>query len=76
MFGRIQLLHMREYITEIQFIIFQANADIGLSAAGIDWFASIRTTQIEVSLSRTLSILGAAGGSGLTNINLRYRKRY
>ncbi len=33
-------------------------------------------TQIEVSLSRTLSILGAAGGSGLTNINLRYRKRY
>ena len=33
-------------------------------------------TQIEVSLSRTLSILGAAGGSGLTNLNVRYRKRY
>ena len=33
-------------------------------------------TQIEVSLSRTLSILGAAGGSGLTNFNVRYRKRY
>ncbi|MEO7248394.1 MAG: translocation/assembly module TamB domain-containing protein, partial [Novosphingobium sp.] len=33
-------------------------------------------TQIEVSLSRALSILGAAGGSGLTNFNVRYRKRY
>ena len=33
-------------------------------------------TQIEVSLTRALSLLGAAGGSGLTNINLRYRKRY
>ena len=33
-------------------------------------------TQIEVSLSRTLSILGAAGGSGLTNLNVRYRKQY
>ena len=33
-------------------------------------------TQIEVSLTRALSILGAAGGSGLTNFNVRYRKRY
>lgn len=33
-------------------------------------------TQIEVGLSRTLSILGQAGGSGLTNVNLRFRKRY
>ncbi|MBS0482288.1 MAG: translocation/assembly module TamB domain-containing protein [Proteobacteria bacterium] len=33
-------------------------------------------TQIEISLSRTLSILSQAGGSGVTNFNLRYRKRY
>lgn len=33
-------------------------------------------TQIEVSLSRALSILSQAGGSGLTNFNVRYRKRY
>lgn len=33
-------------------------------------------TQMEISLSPTLSILSQAGGSGLTNLNLRYRKRY
>ena len=33
-------------------------------------------TQMEVGLSKTLSILGNAGGSGVTNFNLRYRKRY
>lgn len=33
-------------------------------------------TQIEVSLSKTLSLLSQAGGSGVTNFNLRYRKRY
>ena len=33
-------------------------------------------TQMEISLSRTLSILSQAGGSGVTNFNLRYRKRY
>lgn len=33
-------------------------------------------TQIEVSLSKALSLLSQAGGSGGTNINLRYRKRY
>lgn len=33
-------------------------------------------TQIEVGLSRTLSVLSQTGGSGETNINLRYKKRY
>ena len=33
-------------------------------------------TQIEVSLSKALSLLSQAGGSGGTNVNLRYRKRY
>lgn len=33
-------------------------------------------TQIEVGLSRTLSVLSQTGGSGVTNINLRYKKRY
>ena len=33
-------------------------------------------TQMEVGLSRTLSILSQAGGAGVTNINLRYKKRY
>lgn len=33
-------------------------------------------TQMEISLDKTLSILSQAGGSGLTNINLRFRKRY
>ena len=33
-------------------------------------------TQIEVGLSRTLSILSQTGGGGATNINLRYKKRY
>jgi translocation and assembly module TamB len=33
-------------------------------------------TQIEVGLSRTLSVLSQAGGGGGTNINLRYKKRY
>jgi hypothetical protein len=29
-----------------------------------------------VALSRSLSILSQAGGSGRTNVNLRYRKTY
>ena len=33
-------------------------------------------TQMEVGLSKTLSILSQTGGAGVTNINLRYRKRY
>jgi translocation and assembly module TamB len=33
-------------------------------------------TQLEVTLSRSLSILSQAGGSGSTNVNLRYRKTY
>lgn len=33
-------------------------------------------TQIEVGLSRTLSVLSQTGGSGATNVNLRYKKRY
>ena len=33
-------------------------------------------TQLEVALSRSLSILSQAGGSGNTNVSLRYRKTY
>ncbi len=33
-------------------------------------------TQIEISLSKALSILSQAGGSGVTNFNLRLRKNY
>jgi len=33
-------------------------------------------TQLEVALSRSLSVLSQAGGSGSTNVNLRYRKTY
>ncbi|GAA4033404.1 hypothetical protein GCM10022281_11500 [Sphingomonas rosea] len=33
-------------------------------------------TQLEVTLSRSLSILSQAGGSGSTNVNVRYRKNY
>lgn len=33
-------------------------------------------TQIEVGLSRTLSVLSQAGGAGATSFNLRYKKRY
>ncbi|WP_300975008.1 translocation/assembly module TamB domain-containing protein [Sphingomonas sp. LHG3406-1] len=33
-------------------------------------------TQLEVTLSRSLSILSQAGGSGGTNVNVRYRKNY
>ncbi|MEM6858336.1 MAG: translocation/assembly module TamB domain-containing protein [Pseudomonadota bacterium] len=33
-------------------------------------------TQLEISLSRALSVLSQAGGAGGTNVNLRYRKDY
>jgi translocation and assembly module TamB len=33
-------------------------------------------TQLEVTLSRSLSILSQVGGAGTTNVNLRYRKTY
>jgi translocation and assembly module TamB len=33
-------------------------------------------TQLEVTLSRSLSILSQAGGNGGTNVSVRYRKRY
>ncbi len=33
-------------------------------------------TQLEVALNRSLSILSQAGGSGSTNVNVRYRKTY
>jgi len=33
-------------------------------------------TQLEISLSPTLSVLSQAGGAGGTNVNLRYRKDY
>jgi translocation and assembly module TamB len=33
-------------------------------------------TQLEIALSKALSILSQAGGSGGSNVNLRYRKQY
>ncbi len=33
-------------------------------------------TQLEIALSRSLSVLSQAGGSGSTNVNVRYRKVY
>jgi translocation and assembly module TamB len=33
-------------------------------------------TQLEIALSRSLSVLSQAGGSGRTNVNVRYRKTY
>jgi translocation and assembly module TamB len=33
-------------------------------------------TQLEISLTRWLSLLSQAGGSGVTNFNLRVRKNY
>ncbi|MEL7318329.1 MAG: translocation/assembly module TamB domain-containing protein [Pseudomonadota bacterium] len=33
-------------------------------------------TQLEISLTQTLSVLSQAGGVGGTNVNLRYRKDY
>jgi translocation and assembly module TamB len=33
-------------------------------------------TQLEIALSRSLSILSQAGSAGGSNINLRYRKQY
>jgi translocation and assembly module TamB len=33
-------------------------------------------TQLEIALSRSLSILSQAGGSGTTNVKVRYRKTY
>ena len=33
-------------------------------------------TQLEISLTPTLSVLSQAGGNGGTNVNLRYRKDY
>ena len=33
-------------------------------------------TQLEVTLSRALSVLSQAGGSNQTNVNVRYRKSY
>src|SRR5690606_1605488 len=34
------------------------------------------TTQLEISLSRALSLLSQAGGSGQSNLSIRYRKDY
>ena len=33
-------------------------------------------TQLEISLTRALSLLSQAGGSGQTNVSIRYRKDY
>jgi translocation and assembly module TamB len=33
-------------------------------------------TQIEIALSKSLSLLSQAGSAGSTNVNLRYRKQY
>ncbi len=33
-------------------------------------------TQLEISLTKTLSVLTQAGGSGGTDLNLQYKKNY
>jgi translocation and assembly module TamB len=33
-------------------------------------------TQLEIALSKTLSLLSQIGSAGSTNVNLRYRKEY
>ena len=33
-------------------------------------------TQLEISLTRALSLLSQAGGSGRSNLSIRYRKDY
>lgn len=62
--GRGAALAAGQYITDDIYIEFITDAR-GYTA-----------TQLEISLTRALSILSQAGGSGQTNINVQYRKNY
>ena len=62
--GRGTALAAGQYITDDIYLEFITDAR-GFTA-----------TQLEVSLTPALSILSQAGGSGSTNVNVRYRKNY
>ena len=62
--GRGTALAAGQYLTDDIYVEFITDAR-GFTA-----------TQIEVSLSQALSILSQAGGSGTTNVSVRYRKNY
>ena len=62
--GRGTALAAGQYITDDIYVEFITDAR-GFTA-----------TQLEVSLTPALSILSQAGGSGTTNVNVRYRKNY
>jgi len=62
--GRGTALAAGQYLTDDIYVEFITDAR-GFTA-----------TQIEVSLTPALSILSQAGGSGATNVNVRYRKNY
>ncbi|GMM92556.1 translocation/assembly module TamB domain-containing protein [Qipengyuania sp. MTN3-11] len=62
--GRGTALAAGQYLTDDIYVEFITDAR-GFTA-----------TQLEVSLTPFLSILSQAGGSGATNVNLRYRKKY
>ena len=62
--GRGTALAAGQYITDDIYVEFITDAK-GFTA-----------TQLEISLTPALSILSQAGGSGTTNVNVRYRKNY
>ena len=62
--GRGTALAVGQYITDDVYVEFITDAR-GFTA-----------TQLEVALTPALSILSQAGGSGTTNVNVRYRKNY
>ena len=62
--GRGTALAAGQYITDDIYVEFITDAK-GFTA-----------TQLEVALTPALSILSQAGGSGTTNVNVRYRKNY
>jgi translocation and assembly module TamB len=62
--GRGTALAAGQYLTDDIYVEFITDAR-GFTA-----------TQLEVSLTPALSILSQAGGSGATNVNVRYRKNY
>lgn len=62
--GRGTALAVGQYLTDDVYVEFITDAR-GFTA-----------TQLEVALTPALSILSQAGGSGTTNVNVRYRKNY
>ena len=62
--GRGTALAAGQYLTDDIYVEFITDAK-GFTA-----------TQLEVALTPTLSVLSQAGGSGQTNVNLRYSRDY